>query len=70
MARPAAGARRTERLDHAYATTCHKAQGPAVEHTLIYGTAALARPSGYVAISRGRISSHLYRTLDPDTAPY
>lgn len=56
------------RLDHAYAITCHKAQGLSVEHTLIYGTAALTRQSGYVALSRGRAGNHLYTTLDP-TAP-
>lgn len=56
------------RLEHAYAMTCHKAQGLTTEHTLVYGTAALTRQSGYVALSRGRASNHLYTALDVATA--
>jgi hypothetical protein len=56
------------RLEHAYAMTCHKAQGLTAEHTLVYGTAALTRQSGYVALSRGRSSNHLYTALDAATA--
>jgi len=51
-------------LEHGYALTCHKAQGITVEHTLVYGSAALTRQSGYVALSRGRSTNHLYTTLD------
>jgi conjugative relaxase-like TrwC/TraI family protein len=56
------------RLEHAYAMTCHKAQGLTAEHTLVYGTAALTRQSGYVALSRGRSSNRLYTALDAATA--
>ncbi len=47
-------------LDHGYAMTCHKAQGATVEVALLYGTAALTREAGYVALSRGRTANHLY----------
>jgi ATP-dependent exoDNAse (exonuclease V) alpha subunit len=47
-------------LDHGYATTCHKAQGATVDVALLYGTAALTREAGYVALSRGRTANHLY----------
>ncbi len=47
-------------LDHGYATTCHKAQGATVDIALLYGTAALTREAGYVALSRGRAANHLY----------
>lgn len=52
------------RLEHGYALTCHKAQGLTVEHALVYGTGALSQQSGYVAMSRGRSSNHLYTALD------
>lgn len=52
------------RLEHGYALTCHKAQGLTVEHALVYGTGALSQQSGYVAMSRGRASNHLYTALD------
>lgn len=54
------------RLEHGYALTCHKAQGLTVEHALVYGTGALSQQSGYVAMSRGRSSNHLYTALDAD----
>jgi len=47
-------------LDHGYAMTCHKAQGATVEVALLYGTGALSREAGYVALSRGRTANHLY----------
>ena len=47
-------------LDHGYAMTCHKAQGATVETALLYGTGALSREAGYVALSRGRTSNHIY----------
>jgi ATP-dependent exoDNAse (exonuclease V) alpha subunit len=53
-------------LDHSYATTCHKAQGATVDVALLYGTAALTREAGYVALSRGRAANHLY--VPDDTA--
>ena len=50
------------RLDHGYAATCHKAQGLTVDVALLYGTDALTREAGYVAMSRGRRANHLYAT--------
>ena len=47
-------------LDHGYAMTCHKAQGATVQTALLYGTGALTREAGYVALSRGRAANHLY----------
>jgi AAA domain/TrwC relaxase len=47
-------------LDHGYAMTCHKAQGATVDVALLYGTAALSREAGNVALSRGRTANHLY----------
>ncbi len=53
-------------LDHGYAMTCHKAQGGTVEVALLYGTAALTREAGYVALSRGWAANHLYVPDDTD----
>jgi len=53
-----------DRLDHAYAVTCHKAQGLTVDVALLYGTAALTRESGYVGLSRGRRENHIYAVAD------
>jgi AAA domain/TrwC relaxase len=53
-------------LDHGYAMTCHKAQGATVDTALLYGTGALSREAGYVALSRGRTSNHLYVPDDHD----
>jgi ATP-dependent exoDNAse (exonuclease V) alpha subunit len=39
---------------------CHKAQGVSVDTALLYGTAALSREAGYVALSRGRTTNHVY----------
>jgi len=55
-------------LDHGYAITCHKAQGATVDVALLYGTAALTREAGYVALSRGRTANHLY-VPDPTDQP-
>ena len=52
-------------LDHGYAMTCHKAQGATVGTALLYGTGALTREAGYVALSRGRAANHLYVPDDP-----
>jgi conjugative relaxase-like TrwC/TraI family protein len=54
-------------LDHGYAMTCHKAQGATVDTALLYGTGALSREAGYVALSRGRTSNHLYVRDDNDS---
>jgi ATP-dependent exoDNAse (exonuclease V) alpha subunit len=53
-------------LDHGYAMTCHKAQGATVDVALLYGTGALTREVGYVALSRGRTANHLYVPDDHD----
>jgi len=45
--------------------TCHKAQGATVETALLYGTGALTREAGYVALSRGRAANHLYVPDNP-----
>lgn len=57
---PAAWA--ADRLDHAYAMTCHRAQGITVDISLLYGTSALSREAAYVAMSRGREANFLYAT--------
>lgn len=55
-----------EHLTHGYAMTAHKAQGQTVGVTLVAGSAALTRETSYTALSRGRVTNHLY--LAPDTA--
>jgi conjugative relaxase-like TrwC/TraI family protein len=52
------------RLTHGYALTAHKAQGLTVEVALLWGSAALTRETGYVAMSRGRSANYLYATWD------
>jgi len=47
-------------LAHGYATTIHKTQGATVDRGLLLGTDELFRERGYVAMSRGRASNHLY----------
>jgi hypothetical protein len=47
-------------VTHAYATTVHKAQGMTVDRTLLLGDDRLYREAGYVGLSRGRKSNHLY----------
>jgi len=55
---------RTGRLAHGYALTCHKAQGSTVQVALLWGSAALMRETGYVAMSRGRQANYLYATWE------
>jgi hypothetical protein len=55
---------RTGRLAHGYALTAHKAQGVTVDVALLWGTHALTRETGYVAMSRGRQHNHLYSTWE------
>ncbi len=45
---------------HGYAITGHKAQGLTVDHTFVLGSPELYREWGYVALSRGRHTNHLY----------
>ncbi len=52
----------SDRVAHAYALTCHKAQGLTVDVALLYGTGALTREAGYVGLSRGRRENHVYAT--------
>jgi len=47
-------------IAHAYATTIHKAQGATFDRGLLLGTDELYRERGYVGMSRGRASNHLY----------
>ncbi|MDP9419682.1 MAG: AAA family ATPase, partial [Actinomycetota bacterium] len=47
-------------LDHAYALTIHKAQGMTVDRSFVLGSDRLYREAGYVGLSRGRHSNHLY----------
>jgi conjugative relaxase-like TrwC/TraI family protein len=51
-------------LTHGYALTAHKAQGVTVDIALLWGTHALTRETGYVALSRGRQGNYLYSTWD------
>jgi len=51
-------------LTHGYALTAHKAQGVTVDVALLWGTHALTRETGYVAMSRGRQANYLYATWD------
>jgi ATP-dependent exoDNAse (exonuclease V) alpha subunit len=55
---------RAGRLAHAYALTAHKAQGMTVDVALLWGSTALTRETGYVAMSRGRAANYLYATWD------
>ena len=52
-------------LDHGYAMTLHKAQGRTVHAALVLGDERLSQEGGYVGLSRGTTSNHLY--LDPAT---
>ncbi|MGH9128828.1 MAG: ATP-binding domain-containing protein [Acidimicrobiales bacterium] len=47
-------------LAHSYAMTIHKAQGATFDRTFVLGSDALYREAGYVAMSRARLSSHIY----------
>ncbi|MCP4380636.1 MAG: relaxase domain-containing protein [Hyphomicrobiales bacterium] len=47
-------------IAHAYATTIHKAQGATFDRGLLLGTDELYRERGYVGMSRGRETNHLY----------
>jgi hypothetical protein len=47
-------------IAHGYSTTIHKTQGATVDRGLLLGTDELFRERGYVGMSRGRASNHLY----------
>ncbi len=53
-------------LDHAYATTIHKAQGATYDRTLLLGDDRLYRQAGYTGLSRGREGNDLYLVSDDD----
>ena len=47
-------------LDLGYAITAHKAQGQTLDAAFVLGSDELYREAGYVALSRGRDTNHLY----------
>jgi conjugative relaxase-like TrwC/TraI family protein len=47
-------------VQHGFALTVHRAQGVTVDTALVFGTAALTKEAGYVALSRGRVANHLF----------
>jgi AAA domain/TrwC relaxase len=49
-------------VDHAYAITCHKAQGMTTDRAYVLASDDLYQQWGYVAMSRGQLSNHLYLT--------
>ena len=55
-------------VTHSYASTVHKAQGQTTEHALLLGNDDLFLELGYVGLSRGRATNHLYMVDTPDTA--
>jgi Ti-type conjugative transfer relaxase TraA len=54
-----------EHLDHAYATTAHRAQGATVERSFVLGSDELYREWGYTALSRHRQEARFYVTASP-----
>ena len=55
-----------EHLDHAYATTIHKAQGATYDRVLLLGDDRLYRQAGYTGLSRGRDRNDIYLVVDDD----
>lgn len=53
-------------LDHAYATTIHKAQGATYDRVLLLGDERLYRQAGYTGLSRGRHRNDIYLVVDDD----
>jgi ATP-dependent exoDNAse (exonuclease V) alpha subunit len=56
-------------VDHAYASTIHKAQGRTVDRCFVLADACLYREAAYVALSRGRAQNQLYiidDSIDPE----
>jgi hypothetical protein len=56
------------RVTHSYASTVHKAQGQTTEHALLLGNDDLFLELGYVGLSRGRATNHLYVVDTTDTS--
>lgn len=50
-------------VDHAWATTIHKAQGATTERTFVLADEHLYKEAGYVALSRGRAGNDIYTTI-------
>jgi conjugative relaxase-like TrwC/TraI family protein len=48
------------RVDHAYAITCHKAQGMTADRAFVLASDDLYKEWGYVAMSRGQLENRLY----------
>jgi hypothetical protein len=57
---------REGRLDHAYASTAHRAQGATVDRAFVLGSEELYREWGYTALSRHRHEARFYVTATPD----
>jgi ATP-dependent exoDNAse (exonuclease V) alpha subunit len=55
-------------LQHGYALTCRVAQGLTVDHAFVIADQTLNRELAYTALSRGRISNHLYLAREPENA--
>jgi ATP-dependent exoDNAse (exonuclease V) alpha subunit len=53
-------------ITHAYATTIHKGQGMTTDRAMLLGTDDLFLEMGYVGLSRGRATNHLYVVDTPD----
>jgi conjugative relaxase-like TrwC/TraI family protein len=53
-------------LEHGYAMTLHKAQGRTVHTALLLGDASLGSEAGYVGLSRGTHTNHLYVCASED----
>src|SRR5581483_3313355 len=53
-------------VDHAYATTIHKAQGASYSHALLLGDDRLYRQAGYTGLSRGKVRNDIYLVDDDD----
>ena len=51
-------------VDHAYATTIHKAQGRTVDRCFVLADELMYREAAYVALSRGRAQNQLYLVDD------
>lgn len=47
-------------VQHAYATTIHKAQGQTADRAFVLGSDTLYQEAGYVALSRGRTENRIY----------
>ena len=52
-------------LQHAYARTLHKSQGPTCDVALLPGDDTLYAELGYTALTRGRQQNHLYAVHHP-----